>query len=77
MIAASLVAVSVPMSLVQLLLTVLACMMVGDQLMVHAPTMAPRAFAISSQTFPDMGWMMLLLAGVMLVAAWTTGRRSP
>jgi hypothetical protein len=76
MIAASLVAVSVSLSLVQLLLTVLACMMVADQMMAHAPAIAPRALAIGSQTFPDMGWMMVLLAGVMLVAAVTPSRKT-
>jgi hypothetical protein len=74
-IACALVGVSVGMSLFQVLLVAVSFVMLGNQMLASDPQTAPILYAISRQTFPDMGWLMLLLAGVFLVSAMMPGTR--
>ncbi|HSV16484.1 MAG TPA: hypothetical protein VLI90_19635, partial [Tepidisphaeraceae bacterium] len=68
-VAAVLVAVSVPMSLFQVLLTTIACMMLGNQVIRFNPNIAPIALQMSTPTHPDFGWTMVALALVLLFAS--------
>jgi hypothetical protein len=73
-VAALFVAVSVGMSLLQLLLVVLSCVMLGNQLLGSFPDTAPITYAITRPTYPDSGWMTLLLAAVILFSALIPSR---
>jgi hypothetical protein len=68
-VASSLVGVSVEMSLFPFLQTVLACLMLGNQTMGSQSSTAPITFSITSPTYPDLGWLTVLLAAVFLVSA--------
>ena len=74
-IATALVGVSVGMSLFQLLLVVVSFAMLGNQMLSDSPQTAPILYSISRQTFPDMGWLMVLLALVFLFSVMIPTRR--
>ena len=76
-IASLLVAVSVGMSLLELLLVILSSAMLGNQLLASFPDTAPVTFSITRPTYPDAGWMMLLLAALILVSAMIPSVRKP
>jgi len=76
-IASLLVAISVGMSLLELLLVILSCAMLGNQLLASFPDTAPVTFSITRPTYPDAGWMMLLLAAVILISAMIPSVRKP
>jgi hypothetical protein len=68
-IASLLVGVSAEMSLLPFLQTVLACVMLGNQMLGGDSTQAPVAYSITHPTYPDLGWLMVLLAAVFLCSA--------
>jgi hypothetical protein len=74
-IGALLIGVSAEMSLLPFLQTVLACVMVGNQLLGGNPNLAPAAFAITRPTHPALGWLMIFLAAVFLCSAVMPSRR--
>jgi hypothetical protein len=74
-IASSLVGISVEMSLLPFLQTVLACVMLGNQTLGQNTSTAPIAFSITQPTYPDLGWMTVLLAVVFLVCALVPSMR--
>jgi hypothetical protein len=74
-VASVLVGVSVGMSLLQLLLVIMSCAMLGNQLMLNSSEIAPVTFAITHPTYPDSGWLTMLLAAVILVSALIPSRR--
>jgi hypothetical protein len=73
---ASMLGVSVGMSLMQFLLTVFSCMMLGTRLLHVSPNSAPVTFSIFDPTHPDLGYAMLLIAAVFLYGALAPGRRA-
>jgi hypothetical protein len=73
---ASMVGVSVGMSLMQFLLTVLSCVMLGTRLLHVSPNTAPVALSMFDPTHPDLGYAMLLIAAVFLYGALAPGRRA-
>jgi hypothetical protein len=64
-----LVGISAEMSLLPFLQTVLATLMLGNQMLAFNTDTAPVAFSITQPTYPDLGWLTVLLAGVFLVSA--------
>jgi len=68
-VASLLIGVSAEMSLLAFLQTVLACTMLGNQMLKFSPATAPVAFSITQRTYPDLAWLMVLLAAVFLVSA--------
>ena len=68
---AALVAVSVGMSLWQLLLVVTSCAMLGHQMMMFrgAQSFSPIVYRITNPTYPDLGWPMSLVAAAFLYCA--------
>jgi hypothetical protein len=73
--AASLVAVSMGMSLMQLLLTVLGCVMLGNQYLMFRGYLGPVTLSMTQPTYPDLGWATLLVAAIFLYCAVAPGRR--
>jgi hypothetical protein len=73
-VAAALIGVSFSATLFQLLLVIISLIMLGNQLLMNDPSTAPILFSITRPTYPDMGWMMLLLAIIFLVMAVTPNR---
>jgi hypothetical protein len=71
---ACLVAVSTTISLLQLLLTLLASVMIVNQILASDPAVAPATYAITRQTHPGLGWAMLLLSAVFVYLAVTPTR---
>ena len=69
--ASALVGVSLSASLLQLLCVILSCTMLGMQMLRSNQGTSPVLYGIGRVTFPDMGWLMLLLAAVFLVLAMT------
>jgi hypothetical protein len=69
--AATLIGVSAGMSSFQLLLTVLGCIMLGNQYMDQGPGsfLAPISFHFTQPTFPDIAWVMLLASAMLLYMA--------
>jgi len=74
-----LIGVSAELSLLPFLQTVLACVMLGNQMLGTDSNAAPVAFSITHPTYPDLGWLMVLLAAVFLCSAlmpsWRWRRR--
>jgi hypothetical protein len=70
------IAVSAEMSLLPLLLTVLACVMLGNQMMLLDTRTSPLALTLTQPTHPGIAWAMLLLAAVFLVSALIPTRRA-
>jgi hypothetical protein len=64
-----LIGVSAEMSLLPFLQTVLACVMLGNQMLDVNSSGAPVALSITHPTYPDLGWLMVLLAAVFLCSA--------
>jgi len=58
------------------LLTLLSAGMVAKQLLLFDPSRWPRVFTLFTNTFPDIGWMLLLIAGIYLVCALIPTRRA-
>ncbi len=74
-IAAGLIGISFSASLFQLLLVIISFGMLSNQMLAREPSVAPVLYSITHPTYPDMGWMMLLLAGVCLVNSVTPSVR--
>jgi hypothetical protein len=74
-IAAALIGVSFSATLFQLLFVIVSCTMLGNQLLNGDPSTAPILFSITRPTYPDMGWMMLLLAIIFWVIAITPSKQ--
>ncbi len=70
-----LVGISAEMSLLPFLQTVLACVMLGNQMLQSNPDTAPVTVSITQQTFPDLGWLTVLLAAIFLVSAMMPTQR--
>ena len=75
-IAAALIGVSFSTAMFQLLFVVLSCIMLGNQLLTRDPSTAPILYSITHPTYPDMGWMTLLLAIIFLTIAMTPSKRN-
>jgi hypothetical protein len=76
-VSAVLVGVSVGMSLLQLLLVVISCAMLGNQLLGTFPDTAPMTFSITRPTYPDSGWLTMLLAAVIFISVLIPSARKP
>lgn len=74
-VAACLVGVSVGMSLFHVLLVTIACVMLGNQMLNFNTAIAPLSHMITRPTHPDLGWVMLLLAGFFLIASLVPSKR--
>ena len=70
------VGVSTGLSLLHVLLTILSTGMVCQQMLRIDPSRWPGVFTLFSNTYPDIGWMMLLIAGIYLVSAMIPSRRA-
>lgn len=70
------VGVSVGLSLLHVLLTILSTGMVCMQMLRIDPSRWPAMFTLFSTTYPDIGWMMLLIAAIYLFAAMIPSRRA-
>jgi hypothetical protein len=75
-IACALVGVSFSTAMLQLLLVIIGWIMLSNQMLAFDPSTAPILFKITSQTFPGMGWMTLLLTIVFMVMAMTPTRQN-
>jgi hypothetical protein len=64
-----LIGISVEMSLLPFLQTVLAGVMLGNQMLMENTDTAPVALSMTQPTFPDLGWLTVLLAAILLVSA--------
>lgn len=73
--AAVLLGLSTSLSLLQLLLTVLCCAMLGQDMLRNYPDFSPLAMRITAPAIPDLGWVMLLLAAMFLYHAVMPSRR--
>jgi hypothetical protein len=74
-IGSSLIAISAEMSLLAFLQTVLACTMLGNQMMLLYPSTSPVALSITQPTHPALAWGMMLVAAIYLVSAMIPSRR--
>lgn len=75
-IGSSLIGISAEMSLLPFLQTVLACTMLGDQMMLLDTSTSPIALTITQPTHPGLAWTMMLLAAIFLVSALIPTRRA-
>jgi hypothetical protein len=73
--AAAFVGLSFSLSLIPFVLTVLSFVMLGNQLLLFDTSTAPVMFSITHPTYPDMGWLTLGLAGILLVISVIPSRR--
>jgi hypothetical protein len=69
------VGISTGLTLLHVLLSILATGMMGMQLLKMDPARWPAAYTLFGNTYPDIGWMMLLIAGIYLVSAMIPSRR--
>jgi len=76
-IGSSLIGISAEMSLLPFLQTVLACAMLGNQMMLLHPGTSPVALSITQPTHPALGWAMMLVAAIFLLSAMVPSRRPP
>ncbi len=76
-IGSSLIGISAEMSLLPFLQTVLACTMLGNQMMLLHPGTSPVALSITQPTHPALGWAMMLVAAIFLLSAMMPTRRPP
>jgi hypothetical protein len=74
-IGSSLIGISAEMSLLPFLQTVLACVMLGNQMMLLNPSTSPIALSITQPTHPALGWGMMLVAATYLVSVMIPSRR--
>ncbi len=72
---AAMVAVSLELSLLHVLLAVVSFAMVAHQLLNFDQTRWPQLFDLMTPTYPGLGWMMVLIAGVFFVAGLVPSRR--
>jgi hypothetical protein len=70
-----LIGVSAELSLLPFLQTILACIMLGNQLLIVNQNISPMMSAITQPTHPDIAWAMILLAATFLVSALFPSRR--
>jgi hypothetical protein len=63
------VGISTGLTLLHVLLTILATGMVARQMLEGDPTRWPGVFTMFTKTYPDIGWMVLLIAGIYFVCA--------
>ena len=73
-IAATLIGVSAEMSLLAFLQTVLACTMLGNQMLSMNNDTAPVALSMTHPTYPELGWLTVMLAMVFLCCALIPSR---
>ena len=75
----ALIGFSAEMSLLAFLQTVLACTMLGNQMLQMNSDIAPVAFSMTHPTYPEMGWLTVALAALYLCCAlipsWKWRRR--
>jgi hypothetical protein len=74
-IGSSLIGISAEMSLLPFLQTVLACTMLGNQMMLLNPNTSPIALSLTQPTHPALGWGMMLVAAIYLVSVMIPSRR--
>jgi hypothetical protein len=70
-----LIAVSAELSLLPFVQTVLACTMLGNQMMLVNHNTSPQAWSITQPTHPDIAWAVMLVAAIFLVTAVIPSRR--
>jgi len=70
------VGISTGLTLLHVLLSILAAGMVARQLLLPDPSRWPRLFTVFTNTYPDIGWLMLLIAGIYFVCALIPTRPS-
>jgi len=63
------VGISTGLTLLHVLLTILATGMVARQLLQEDPTRWPAVFTMFTGTYPDIGWMVILIAAIYFVCA--------
>jgi hypothetical protein len=74
-IGSSLIAISAEMSLLAFFQTVMACTMLGNQMMLLNPGTSPVALSITQPTHPALAWAMMLVAAIYLVSVLIPSRR--
>jgi len=74
-ISAAMVAVSLELSLLHIVLAAISFAMVARQLASFDPTRWPQLIQLMTPTFPGIGWLMLLVTAIFLVAALVPSRR--
>ncbi len=74
-IGSSLIAISAEMSLLAFFQTVMACTMLGNQMMLLNPSTSPVALSITQPTHPALAWAMMLVAAIYLVSVLIPSRR--
>jgi len=75
-IGSTLIGISAEMSLLPFLQTVLACTMLGNQMMLLHASTSPVALSITQPTHPALAWAMMLVAAIYLLLAMIPSRRS-
>jgi hypothetical protein len=75
-ISAAMVAVSLELSLVHVLLAAISFAMVAKQLANFDTTRWPQLLSLMNPTFPGIGWMMVMIALIFLVASMAPSRRT-
>jgi len=76
-ISAAMVAVSMELTLLHVLLAVFAFAMVAHHLASFDPQRWPQLFQLATPMYPDIAWMLLLVAAIFLVASLVpSGKRS-
>jgi len=73
--AAALLGISTSLSLLQMLLALLCCVMLGHEMLLNNPRFSPLAMRITSAAIPDLGWVMLLVTAMFLYLAIAPSRR--
>ena len=73
-VAAVLIGVGCGVSMLQLLLTILALVMEGNQMIRFYPPIAPGTLPVLTQTYPGLGWGLALLAMIFLWLAIAPAR---
>ncbi len=73
---ATMVGVSMGMTLLHLLLTLLAAGTIFNQLLGQDPTFAPALHRTLTGFYPSMGWLIALCAAIFLYRSIATGRKS-
>ncbi len=70
-----LIAVSAELSLLPFVQTVLACTMLGNQMLTVNHGTSPMAWSITQPTHPGIAWAMMMVAAIFLVTAIMPSRR--
>jgi hypothetical protein len=74
-ISSAMVAVSMELTLLHVVLAVFGFAMVAQQLLSANAQRWPQLNGLMNSTYPDVAWMMLLIAGIVLVAALVPSRK--